>query len=97
MKKILIVLVITAMATLVGANLWADDHLDDAYYWDGPTRRAAQKMEQTAPQKSRNTASTRVVTSPKQQPAQTVKTTQNVDKVSIISANDTVVKAVIRR
>ncbi len=83
MKKTLIVILVTALVAVSASILRADDHLDDAYYWDGPTHRTLSKTVQTGSTK-------------KQQPVQT-STPQKVEKVSIISANDTVVKAVIRR
>ncbi len=79
MKKHLLYL-LPLLFLLALSPLWADDYVDDAYYWEG-----------SQPQV--------VVTTNTKVRVQQTDTLQNTkqQKVQIIQANDTVVKAVIRR
>ena len=86
--------ILTVLCTAVATYTAADDYVDDAYYWyaSTPKNTDAKQKDKTAQQEVKTKRQKTEVT-----PQAPKKTEQQNQGVSIIQANDTVVKAVIRR
>ena len=89
MKKHTLLIAAILGAVLIGTSLYADDYVDDAYYWE--------ETEIVTPQPTTppSVDTTRIAPQGNRRATQSIP--RQAERVRIVSANDTVVKAIIRR